>query len=332
MIDSQIELAALLTDHNFSGNSYRLSGDFTVTKAPTEENGNTGWKLGQQNDVGNNSGGNVLFKLEGNNHTITTDAMLFSNIMNSVSNLTIRLGGNLIATATEGGKPKGNEAIAPLAYSVCGADAKISNIQVKGGDYFIQAPSVGGVVVWAYGGATVEDCQCKAAIQVWLPGDIADGQRKYSGGIVATADHATITRCVFHSTDNTLFRNLADTFDDGRVVPETTSSVGIFYGGIVGGTRPKDTEEAGTGEAKTEVLITDCTSWFDTKNNQYKGAIVGYAVNTVDNVSVNGTADGCEGNWWSTSDDAVGTGLHTMTDEQIVGKRNAVTPTMNASY
>ena len=338
VIDSQQELAFLLDPNNASYNQnglkYRLSGDFTVTKLPTEENGNKGWTYGKQSDIVNVSGGgNVYFELDGNNHTITTDAMLFTNILNTVSNLTIRLGNDLIATSSTGGKPDGNEAIAPLAYAVCTSGenkGKISNIQVKGGDYYIQGPTAGGVVVWAYGGATVEDCQCKATIQVWIPGTgaLTDSQRKYSGGIVATAAKATITRCVFHNDEKTLFRNTSDDYMQ-TTANYTDTSAGLYYGGILGGTRPK-------GESTPEqpsVLITDCTSWFNASGNEYKGAIVGYAQYLDGSTQTNGTVtgdSGCQGNWWNSSNKAVGTGVGT--DEDIVGKRNAVTPMKNQNY
>ena len=337
VIDSQVELAALLsTTHNLDTKRYRLSGDFTVTKVASAENNNTGWTFGQQSTyMDATATGNVFFKLDGGNHTITTDAMLFSNVQNDISNITIRLGGNLIASSSTGGAPEGQEAIAPLAYSVSNG-ATISNIQVKGGDYRIQAPTVGGLVVWAFGGATIQDCQCKASIQVWMPNDPGKEARQYTGGIVAEAARATITRCVYHSSDKTLFRNKSSNYLTAEN-DYTDKTANIYYGGILGGTVRKNEANGGTGEDPL-VIISDCSSWFTTSDNEYKGAIVGFAqyADYVNNsIFKPGTVvgeQGSQGNWWRTGSNAVGTGYDTLTDEEIIGKRNAVTPTENTNY
>lgn len=323
VIDCQAELALLLTTYNNANNKFRLSNDFTVTKAD-------GWNYGGKTVVFNATGtGNVFFRLDGNNKTITTDAMLFSTIQNAVSDLTVVLSADMIATPDGG-----TDVMAPLAYAVM-AEAKISNIQVKGGNHRIQAATVGGIVVWACGGATIENCQCKATLQTWLSGNVSGEARIYSGGIVANAAQATITRCVFHNTEGTsLYRNMATTYD-GTVDVETIgqsgqSSAGIFYGGILGGTAPNSF--SGTTEYPS-VLITDCTSWFGTTGNAQKGAIVGYAeYSNASNQLENGIADGCQGNWWNTSSDGIGKIKDGMTIEQILGKRNAVTPTQDANY
>ena len=323
VIDRQSELALLLTTYNNTSNIFRLSNDFSVTKE-----GEDGWNYGGKTVVFNATGtGNVYFKLDGNNKTITTDAMLFSTIQNDVSDLTVALSADMIATPDGG-----TDVMAPLAYAVIGA--KISNIQVKGGNYRIQAATVGGIVVWACGGATIENCQCKATLQTWLDGNVSGEAKIYSGGIVANAAHATITRCVFHNTEGSLYRNMAATCN-GTVVEETIgqngqSSAGIFYGGILGGTAPNSFLGA---TEYPSVLITDCTSWFSTADNRQKGAIVGYAQysNASSNLD-NGIAEGCQGNWWNTSSDGIGTYKEGLTIEQILGKRNAVTPTQDPSY
>ena len=333
VIDSQVELSALLSStYNNSGSKYRLSGDFTVTKAATAANNNNGWTYGQSHNYTDGTAtGNVFFELEGNNHVITTDAMLFSNIQNSISNLTIRLGGNLIATSSTGGAPLGQESIAPLGYSVSNG-ANLTNIQVKGGDYRIQAPVAAGIVVWAYGDAVVQDCQSKVNIQSWVPGTVSDEARIYLGGIVAEAAHATITRCVFHGTDGTLFKNTSADYTQAGTDTDDHSA-NIYFGGILGGTvRKNDANE------KPSVLITDCTSWLSTTGSQYKGAIVGYARyadpdngNALTNGTITGD-DGCQGNWWNTNSSPIGTGKDGMSPEEIIGRRNAVTPTQNANY
>ena len=316
VIDSQAELADIVNTKNSSTNIFRISNDFSVT----------GWTYGKKTDIVNSSGeGNVTFKLDGNNHTITTDAMLFSNIMNDIYDLTIRLGGDMIATP-EGGE----DVIAPLAYSVYAPaehTVTIRNIQVKGGDHRIQAATAGGIVVWAYGpgNAVIEDCQCKANIQVWVK-SIGTDVKKYTGGIAACAARATITRCTFHSTTATLYRNTAETNTGSEDGNDTSAS--LFFGGILGGTAPKGQSP----QENPEVLITDCSSWFDTHGNAQKGAIVGYSQYADGNVSANGILDGCQGNWWSSTSDAVGTSFNDLKDEQVVGKCNSVAPTADTSY
>ena len=342
VIDCQKELAALLgnTTDGFGNNAlnkvYRLSNSFEVT----------GWNYGKKQDVYNETGGNVLFKLDGNNHTITTDGMLFSNILNDVSNLTIELSSNLIATPDGG-----SDAVAALAYSVCGRKSgetitpvKISNIQVKGGNHRMQAATVGGIVVWAFNQAVIENCKCKASLQVWQSGELATGVRSYSGGIVACAIDATITRCQFYSyeigahNDNyTLFRNKAVTYDAQYVVPESAASTRIYYGGIVGGT----TTKANVGQTPS-VLITDCSSWYattlnnhDLHNGNHQGAIVGfsqYATNSEGSTFASGLREGCEGNWWPTASDGIGTHIDGKSVEQLLGKPNSIPPSEDRTY
>ena len=310
-IDSQEELGYLLSlaSYNATDKKYRLSSGFSVSK--------DSWIYGIKSDVSNGTGMAVEFQLNGNGKTITTDAMLFANIRGEVRDLTIRLNGN-ITPAVVGDEAQ--DAVAALAYSVTGADAKISNIRVKAGNYTISGPNVGGVVVWAYNGATVEDCQCKATILVDVPA-IGQDAKLYAGGIVACAAKATITRCVFHTTDETLYR----TPDD--------SSKQIFYGGILGGTVPNGSGDFNS--KRPEVLITDCTSWFDVPKDteKQKGAIVGYGMYAEDNSSsthANGIKKGCQGNWWGTTN-GIGSYIGGSIEE-LLGRRNAVTPEHDANY
>ena len=313
-IDSQDELAHLLSvaAYNEKGKAYRLSDGFSVSKAS--------WIYGRKTEVANSSGYSVNFKLDGNEKTITTDAMLFSNIRSEIQDLVIRLSGD-ITPAIVGGQEQ--DAVAGFAYAVCGDGARISNIQVKAGSYSIKGPNAGGVVVWAYDGGTVENCQCKADVEVRV--DVVGADAKlYAGGIVACAAKATISRCVFHNTGGTLYRRPDDT------------SAQIFYGGILGGTVPN-----GSGDfesKKPEVLITDCTSWFDTlpaedeDPNYQKGAVVGYALYSDEHdVPVNGLKKGCQGNWWGQGH-AIGKHVDGKSEEELLGRRNAVTPTHDALY
>ncbi len=327
VIDCQSELQSVLTSatYNTFGKRYRLSDDFTVTN----------WSLGKVHDdpVFTETNGNVYFELDGNDKTITTDGMLFSNIRNNIYDLTVCLSANLISNKDNTNADVAATSMAALGYSV--SDATLSNIKVKGGDYRIQAKLAGGLVVWAFGGAVIEDCQCKAKILIWTE-DLASEAKTYAGGIVGCAAKATITRCVFHNTTEddgsgtpktvTLYRNVAETYNAETIVPETTAATGIFYGGILGASAPK----GATNTEWPEVLITDCSSWFSTESVQnQKGAIVGYALYD-NNGLVNGIKDGCQGNWWNGK--GIGTYHSTMTIDQIIGKCNAVSPVADSNF
>jgi len=313
-IDSQDELGYLLSvaAYNERGKEYRLSDGFSVSKAT--------WTYGRKTDIANGTGFSVNFKLDGNEKTITTDAMLFSNIRSEIHDLVIRLGGD-ITPAIVGGQEQ--DAVAGFAYAVCGEGAKIRNIQVKAGSYSISGPNAGGVVVWAYDGGIVENCQCKALVEARVA-EVGADAKLYAGGIVACAAKATITRCVFHNTSGTLFRTPDDT------------SAQIFYGGILGGTVPNGSGDFNS--QKPEVLITDCISWFDTlpaegaQPNYQKGAVVGYALYADEHdVPVNGLKKGCQGNWWGQGH-AIGQHVSGMSEEELMGRRNAITPTHDALY
>ena len=322
-IDSQEEMNAIfntdISTYNQPSYMIRLSKDITLTK----------WANGVKSDVLNGSQkGNVYCHLDGDNHTITTDSMLFSNILGTIENLTVQLSGDIIQQAKTG-----NEAIATLGYRVLkneGSAGRISNIRVKGGTHKISAPTAAGIVVWASSGATIENCQCKAIITSNLE-NIGD-TRIYCGGIVANAAQATITRCIFHNSvsdtskdDATLYRATTDRGNDSKV----------FFGGILGGTAP-----ANSNSELPSVKITDCISWFSTVGNTQKGSVVGFAQypDDQDNHKMyNGIAKDCEGNWWAIGSRGIGTWLatHGTDQEQIdalIGKRNAVAPTRDDSY
>ncbi len=310
-IDSQDELAHLLSlpSYNQDGKQFRLSSGFSISRAS--------WSFGIKSDIGNGSGYTVHFLLDGNEKTITTNAMIFSNIMGEVRDLTVRLSGDITPAVVNGLE---QDAVAALAYSVRGAGARISGIRVKGGNYRIAGPNAGGVVMWAFDGATVENCQCKADIRVAVD-EVGKDAKLYAGGIVACAAKATIARCVFHSTGGTLFRTPDDT------------SAQIFYGGILGGTVPNGGVDFES--RRPEVLITDCTSWFDVPEGSgvRKGAVAGYAMYADElngNAHENGLKKGCQGNWWGSC-----SGIGTFTGgtvEELLGRRNAITPEYDADY
>ena len=179
---------------------------------------------------------------------------------------------------------------------------------------------------------------------MWQSGDLATGVRSYSGGIVACAIDATITRCQFYSYEvgnlkdsYTLFRNRAETYDALPVVPETTASTRIYYGGIVGGTTTKSNVSQ-----TPSVLITDCSSWYittlnnkDLHNGNHQGAIVGfaqYATDTEGSAFASGLREGCEGNWWPTASDAIGTHIDGKSEEQLLGRPNSIPPSEDRTY
>ena len=171
-----------------------------------------------------------------------------------------------------------------------------------------------GVVVWAWGDATVSHCQVSADIQSWVETPVVDGNvRKYAGGIVSTVSKATITQCAFYSSGSITqnrhseYNNLASTED------KAVSNI-IYFGGIVGGIEKWENETP-------ELTITDCSGFevFD-KDSKYHGGILGYADN---DGSKNSTKD-CQGNWWDANCKGVGTCAGSV--ESAIGKRNSQTP------
>lgn len=368
VLDCQEELKELLNQtHNSSDKKYRIAADFTVNSQFWKRSDGT--FIGQQHDNVDTKddicNGNLYCELNGNNKTITLDgtekvqiptsesggkatayeerttsAMLLSNITGTVHDLTIYLETPLIATPSVK-NPSDKvltsvDAIAPLAYSVRGEKAKISNIKVKMAETaYVQAALTAGLVCWASHGATIEDCQVKGKIQSWLPNSdhgtsSVDGSdaRRYTGGIVGEASIATIKRCTFHSATNTLMEAKA-----------TPSGTNIFFGGILGGTAVKDINNV---KELPAVSIVDCVSWFETYETQRaintvkKGTIIGRSLYTDNNTLHNGTVitgdDRCQGNWWKTAYDAVGEKLVGETDETVVGKCSGATPTIDKNY
>lgn len=368
VLDSQEELKALLSNQNNSSDKkYRISADFTVSSEFWKRSDGT--FIGQQHDDiathdEQQSNGNLYCELDGNHKTITLDgtatvevpttesggkatayetkttsAMLFSNITGSVHDLTIYLAKPLIATPSVNNAAdkvlNSTDAIAPLAYSVRGATAKVANIKVKmADDAYIQAALPAGLVCWASDGGTIDNCQVKGKIQAWLPNahtssgseSGSSDARRYAGGIVASASKATIKNCIFHSADNTLIE-----------AKTTKSGATVFYGGILGGTVVKDI--SGTQE-NPAVSIIDCISWLapDKDAEPNKGAIVGRAqfTSTTDSHNHNGTVTSgdnkCQGNWWNTTYKGVADILQGETIEGVIGKCNGATPTIDNNY
>lgn len=371
VIDCQEELREMLkSPHNQSDKRYRIAADFTVNSQDWKRSSTDLTYIGQKHDDITThddicSNGNLYCELNGNNKTITLDgtekvkiptaeaggkatayeekttsAMLFSNITGSVHDLTIYIATPLIATPSvkdpDDRVLTSIDAIAPLAYSVRGETAIVSNIKVKmKEDAYVQAALTAGLVCWVSHGATVENCQVKGKIQSWLPNayhgsTTTDGSdaRRYTGGIVGEASKATIKSCIFHSTTNTLIE-----------AKSTPSETNIYFGGILGCTAVKDINNV---KELPAVSIVDCISWYETSETTRavstvkKGTIIGRAQYSDNNVMHNGTVttgdDRCQGNWWKTAYDAVGERLPGETDETVVGKCSGATPTIDNKY
>lgn len=319
VLDSQMELKLLLTtsQYNVQGQRVRVAGSFTVDDT---------WTLGHRpaNDAPafDSECGNLLCELDGNNKTITltsrTDGvsapMLFSLIASTLSDLTVVVDKPIFSLpSTENVLP----ARAPLGYAVCSAKGRLDGIRVKmrEGSY-IEATSPGGLVVWAYDGAVIENCYSDAEVRVAIPDGSGSQQTYFVGGLVCEAAEATIQSCTYYGRSVTLPTGLAPT---------------VYVGGIVGGTDRKSADGAGN----PSLLINDCTSWLNWSDEWPTwGGIIGctkYAKTGFD--MPNGMREGCAGNWWTASAGASATGLAIgMTEERAIGRKNAVTPMFDNNY
>lgn len=363
VIDCQEELAMLLSaTYNVMDRNYRISKSFTVQRSDDPA---ADWDYGTVFADDLNNAHNVRFNLDGNDKTITltgnktvttttgtkpgegtvtqytTAPMLFNYVLGEIKNLTLFLEKSVVAgpSVDQDGKYDATDAIAPLAYAVYGSNGKLTNIKVKGhkdnegnNDVYVQAATPAGLVVWAYGGATITGCKVQVPVRMWLPKDMGTQSKHYAGGLVACAEVATIRECSYYmQTDNAV--------SGATNSPSAIASANNYYGGIVGGTSPK-----GTGASTPCLLITDCSSWFNAQrpadgsaDGSSKGAIIGYTCYATTG-STSEVANGMsiaplsEGNWWPLS--AVGanywaTGLN---EEKVIGKRNSVTPNLDTDF
>lgn len=279
-----------------------------------------------------------------------TAPMLFNYILGEVKNLTIYLDESLVAKPSYGQNNTYNaeDAIAPLAYAVYGPDAKVTNVNVKakngsvsdtntdpdpdpetyGDNAYVQAATPAGLVVWAYGGATISNCTVKVPVRMWLPNTMGGDARHYAGGIVACAAKATITECTY-------LGNTENSVSGSRYSTSAKTKSNFYYGGIVGGTSSKDTDTP-------ELVITDCTSWFnairateESVDKSSKGGVIGYCCYAEGNSSstvLNGMKEGNVGNWWPLSAIGASKWLDGMNEEKVIGKRNSVTPSYNTDF
>ena len=343
VIDCEDELDYVIntTTLNVQDKNCRISKSFAVSSDT--------WTHGRVTDD-INSLENILFNLDGNDKTITltgnktvtvwsgskpdegtsttytTAPMLFNYVMGEIKDLTLYLEKPIVAnpSVSDANEYNATDAIAPLAYAVYGTDAKLSNIKVKAHktdgsiDVYVQAATPAGLVVWAFGGATVTHCKVQVPVKMWLPSNVGNQGRHYAGGIVACAAKASIRESVYLVQSNNALGSAAH-----------ATGANHYYGGIVGGTSTKDTETP-------SLQIADCTSWFAPVNGETgvgsRGSVIGFACYTqTDQGSalVNGMDpdNKSEGNWWPLNTVGAYTRASGYTEEMVIGKRNAVSPT-----
>lgn len=363
VIDSQGELAMLLSAaYNVMDRNYRISKSFTVQRS---DNPAADWAYGTVFADDLNNANNVRFNLDGNDKTITltgnktvttttgtkpgegtathyaTAPMLFNYVLGEIKNLTLFLEKSVVAgpSVDQDGKYDATDAIAPLAYAVYGPNGKLTNIKVKGhkddegnNDVYVQAATPAGLVVWAYGGATITGCKVQVPVRMWLPDNMGTQSKHYAGGLVACAEVATIRECSYYmQTDNAV--------SGATNSPSAIASANNYYGGIVGGTSPK-----GTGASTPCLLITDCSSWFNAQrpadgsaDRSSKGAIIGYTCyattgSTSEVANGMSTAPLSEGNWWPLSAVGANEWAKGLNEEKVIGKRNSVTPNLDTDF
>lgn len=323
VIDSQAELETLITNgaYNQSTLRHRIAGNFTVDGGDGDS-----WTLGVQNSSANA----LLCELDGNDKTITltgtTNAkMLFSNIEGQLHDLVLVLDKPIVAepsTDSDASDADKLPARAPLAYAVCNK-AVVSNVKVKASDgAYVKATAASGLVVWAYGEATIEDCQSNVDVRIALPdGGTGNQQVYFVGGLVNTATKANILRCTY-MCDN------LNASEEANAEPGKN----IYYGGIVGGTNSNGFETP-------KLNISDCTSWLIWESTEEKphaawGGIIGYSkYQNSFNDLVNATDGNCQGNWWAAPAGASGQGMAAgMNEEKVIGKKNSVQPTKDQNY
>ena len=366
VIDCQEELAMLLSAaYNVMDRNYRISKSFTVQRSDDPA---ADWDYGTVFADDLNNANNVRFNLDGNDKTITltgnknktvttttgtkpgegtathytTAPMLFNYVLGEIKNLTLYMKQSIVAepsVSTETDEYNATDAIAPLAYAVYGPNGKLTNIKVKGhkddegnNDVYVQAATPAGLVVWAYGGATITGCKVQVPVRMWLAKDMGTQSKHYAGGLVACAEVATIRECSYYmQTDNAV--------SGATNSPSAIASANNYYGGIVGGTSPK-----GTGASTPCLLITDCSSWFNAQqpadgsaDRSSKGAIIGYTCyattgSTSEVANGMSTAPLSEGNWWPLSAVGANSWASGLNEEKVIGKRNSVTPNLDTDF
>lgn len=322
VLDSQAELHKLVSESSYNNtvSRYRLASSFSVDGT---------WDLSVQDQGTGSARGNLLCELDGNEQTITLTGtenakMLFSNIQSHVYDLVLQLDKPIVAMPKKDGETNAEllPARAPLAYAVVGDKAVLSNIKVRSSDgAFVKSTASGGLVVWAYDGATIEDCKSDVDVRIAVPEGSGNQQTYFVGGLVNSAAKATILRCTYHR------QQFNETEDELAV-----QGSNVYYGGIVGGTNKK-------GVYDPSLNISDCTSWVswqvkDELPHTAWGGIIGYSKyqNTLSDL-VNATDGNCQGNWWQGPAGASSKGMASgMTEEKVIGKKNSLQPLRDTKY
>lgn len=363
VIHSQAELEMLLTNSTYnskeSPKSFRISENFEVNSATWDF-------VSPSNDFSTVGTGNVFFSLNGNNKTITLTGtadepnstvelwdgdgpnegtktatitaapMLFNNIMGEIRDLTLNLDKPVVAKPSFGtdNKYNANDAIAPLAYSIYGGSALISNVNVKSATgAYVQAATPAGLVVWALSNTnvfpTIENCTVEADVRMWLNYNYTTTTANmYAGGIVAMASKAIITQCKYRGKTAFTLTGAVRNEDYKTATDKYPANWDkCYYGGIVGGTTTKGNEFDG---AVASLTITDCSSWYETSietSNRSRGSIIGTARYSNSNHDlVNGMAEGNTGNWWPETSKGAAELAEGTSEEKAIGKRNSVDP------
>lgn len=329
VLDCQKELEVLLktTEHAANGSSrYQIADDFEVDDT---------WNLGLNEDIslpgkdgntGSTGSGisgeqqyHLKFELDGNDKTITTNGkMLFTNINGYFHDFTVYCNRSIISETSAAS----TEGIAPLAFSVNGANAKLSGIKVKmASDTYIQASTPSGLVVLAYGGATIENCEIRTKIKVKYADDFNEADAwKYAGGIVACATDVTISGCKVHT---------GTTIESDQSTNNTIRK-SQYRGGIVGGIVARQ-------GYTPKVVIIDCNSWWgDAVENPGQdfspaGSIIGssYYINAANQQTIGLEKGKSSGNWWPEGSPykyKAASDLNDAMTTDYLGKRNSITP------
>lgn len=322
VLDSQAELKELVSNNSLNNatSRFRLADSFSVDDT---------WDLSVQDQGTGSAKGNLLCELDGNDKTITltgttNSKMLFSNIQNHLYDLVIQLDKPIEVIPDKNGETDADRlpARAPLAYAAVGDKAVLSNIKVRSSEgAYVKSTASGGLVVWAYDGATIEDCKSDVDVRIAMPEGSGNQQTYFVGGLVCSAAKATIVRCTYH-------RQQLNSSEDNLAVAGSN----VYYGGIVGGTNKK-------GVYDPSLNISDCASWLswsetDKQPHTAWGGIIGYSKyqNTLSDL-VNATDGDCQGNWWQASVGAPSRGMASgMTEEKVIGKKNSVPPLYDNNY
>lgn len=321
VIDCQEELKKLVTGATYNVDTYRfrIANSFYVAADSWKTDGASPIAIGRQEEtLGSATVGNVLFELDGNDKTITlskgTEAnapMLFSNIQGKVHDLVVYVADDITSVH----KSDNTDGIAALAYSVTGQTARLSNIKIKmASGKSITASSPASLVVWAWGGAIIEDCQSNAVVNSSV--SASSQQTFFVGGLVNSAAKAKILRCTYHIASLT----------------KTGTGGDIYVGGVVGGTSNKTSN--GSTE-KAELEISDCVSWLTWADNNDTfrdfGGIIGYTLHAGEGQDLDNSMKECQGNWWQATR-PYAKAKDGMKEEAVIGKKNSVSPQQDTNY